>query len=339
MSDHVFARRRRHLRGLTLMETMISIVIMVIMGAIVAESLANSAEFNEVLSMRDATARTARTAMARIKRDLQLAYLTPNRNIIDHYQTVFVGEDSSPDSLFFSTLNHQRMYLNTRESDQSEITLWAEPAPKDVGKGHILYLRESTRIDEYPDEQGKVLPLAYNVRSFELKYLNQANGNWQDEWDTRSADTPYYLPRAVQIGLVLIAASTEEEDETEDVPFLTTVQIEYAPRMPQTGGGDVAAAEALAAANGNMGGTIAGQASLFDPNKFNKGGYGGAGSQGLASGLPTTNNSTSGRSGSSRNTPNRQQNIDRQRRATPPQSPQDALRQGLPPGMFGGRGR
>jgi len=319
------------------METMISIVIMVIMGGIVAESLRNSAEFNQVLSARDATARTARTAMSRIKRDLQLAYLTPNNTIVDRYQTVFVGEDNSPDSLFFATLNHQRMYLNTRESDQAEITLWTEPSPKEVGRGNVLYLRESTRIDQYPDEQGKVLPLAYNVRSFELKYLNQANNEWQDEWDTRSADTPYYLPRAVQIGLVLIAASTDDEDDTEDVPFLTTVQIEYAPRLPQSGGGDVAAAEARNAANGSFGGTIAGQASLFDPNKFNKGGYGGAGVGGLASGLPSGGSDKNGRSKQSRQS--RQRNVDRQRSSAPPGSPQDALRQGgLPPGMLrGGR--
>jgi general secretion pathway protein J len=314
------------------METMISIVIMVIMGAIVAESLRNSTEFNQVLSMRDATARTARTAMARIKRDLQLAYLTPNKAIIDRYQTVFVGQDDSPDSLFFSTLNHQRMYLNTRESDQAEITLWAEPAPKDISRGNVLYLRESSRIDQYPDEQGKVLPLAYNVRSFELKYLNQANNEWQDEWDTRSGDTPYYLPRAVQIGLVLIAASTEDDDDTEDVPFLTTVQIEYAPRLPQTGGGDVAAAEARNAANGSFGGTIAGQASIFDPGKFGKGGYGGGGFGGLASGLPSSNtNNKNGRNSRE----SRQRNVDRQRSSVPPSSPADALRQGgLPPGMI-----
>jgi len=333
---HTFAPRIGGRRGLTLMETMIAIVIMVVMGAVVAESLRNSAEFNQVLSMRDATARTARTAMARIKRDLALAYLTPNKALIDRYQTVFVGQDDSPDSLFFATLNHQRMYLDTRESDQAEISLWTEPSPKDVGNGSILYLRESPRIDQYPDEQGKVLPLAYNVRSFELKYLNQANNEWQDEWDTRSADTPYYLPRAVQIGLVLIATDTADEDETIDIPFLTTVQVEYAPRLPQTGGGDVAAAEQLAAANGTAGGTIAGQASIFDPNKFGMGGYGGGGFGGLSSGLPTSKSNSSNKNGRGRGNRSNRTNT---RPTKAPTSPADAFKQGgLPPGMMrGGR--
>ena len=125
-----------------------------------------------------------------------------------------------------------------------------------------------------------MLPLAYNVRSFEVKYLSQVDNEWKDEWDTRAADTPYFLPRAVQIGLVLIASSTDDPDETEDVPFLTTVELEYAPRLPRTSNNsDIAAAQA-AGAN-----TVAGQSITFDTNKFNKGGFGGTGASGLASGM------------------------------------------------------
>jgi len=282
--------RRAASRGMTLLEVMISIVIILTMSLIVAESLRNSIEFNEVLSMRDVTTRTARTALSRLKRDLQMAYLTPNNSglIPERYETVFVGLDESPDVLYWASLNHQRMYLDTRECDQTEFTVWSEPAPRDQGFGNVLYLREAPRIDGEPDEQGKVLPLAYNVRSFELKYLDQQDAEWKDEWDTRSADTPYYLPRAVQIGLVLIAVDPADPDETEDVPFLTTVLLEYAPRMPRTSNtGDIATAIANAQASGNAGGTIAGQGQgIFDLNKFGKGGFGGTGASGLVSGVP-----------------------------------------------------
>ena len=129
MSAHLHRRQcRRSRRGFTLMETMITVVIILTMGIIVAQSLRNSIEFNNVLSMRDSTARTARVALSRLKRDLQMAYLTPNKTIVARYQTVFVGLDESPDRLFFATLNHQRMYLNTRECDQSEVSIWTEPS-------------------------------------------------------------------------------------------------------------------------------------------------------------------------------------------------------------------
>ncbi|MEZ4236784.1 MAG: type II secretion system protein GspJ [Myxococcota bacterium] len=79
-----------------------------------------------------------------------------------------------------------------------------------------------------------VWPIAYNVRSFSLRYLDQATTEWKTEWDTRSADTPYRLPRAVEIGLVLIAPDPEDEsgERTVDVPFLSRVVLEYAERIP-----------------------------------------------------------------------------------------------------------
>lgn len=227
-------QHRARRRGLTLMETMVAIAILLIMSAIVFESLHNSVEFHNLLEARDETIRTARVAMSKLTRDLQLAYLTPNKLAVNSYQTVFVGLDDDPSKLYFASLNHQRLYLDSRECDQTEITVWAEDAPRDHGQGYVLYHREAPRIDDEPAEDGHVWPLAYNVRSFHLRYLDQQNGEWQTSWDTRSATTPYRLPRAVEIGLVLIApdpADTSGQD-TIDVPFLETVLLEYAPRMP-----------------------------------------------------------------------------------------------------------
>ena len=53
----------------------------------------------------------------------------------------------------------------------------------------------------------------------------------QDEWDTRSSDTLYRLPRAVEIGLVLIAPSPDDSDRTIDIPFLSTVNLTYGGRL------------------------------------------------------------------------------------------------------------
>ena len=57
------------------------------------------------------------------------------------YQTVFVGEDADPDTLWFTTFNHQRLYRDSPESDQAEITIWAESGPRDLGPGDVLYHR------------------------------------------------------------------------------------------------------------------------------------------------------------------------------------------------------
>lgn len=268
---------------MSLVEVLVAVAILLVMSAMIFRAMHSSIEFHNLLANRDETARTARSAMSKLSRDLQLAFLTPNRQAVASYQTVFVGYDEEPSKLFFTSLNHQRMYLNSRECDQTEITIWGEQAPSEVGKGFVLYHREAPRIDEEPDEGGRIWPLAYNVRSFSLRYLDQATGDWKTEWDTRGADTPYRLPRAVEIGLVLIAPDPDDPsgDRTVDVPFLSRVVLEYAERLPNPN--DAFNASMARTSNGNPPGVPAGGAG-FPPNYTGNGGFGGAGSAGLSGG-------------------------------------------------------
>ena len=157
-----------------------------------------------------------------------MAYLTPNTMALERYQTVFVGEDHNPDTLYMATLAHQRLYINSRECDQTEVTVWTEDGPSERGDGQVLYHREAPRIDEEPDEQGRVYPMAYNVEEFNLRYLNGTTNEWADDWDSRGADTPYVLPRSVEIGLVLLGPDPADPDRTVEVPFLTSVILQYA---------------------------------------------------------------------------------------------------------------
>lgn len=232
--------RRRLRRGMTLIEIVISTGIVVMIGAVGWSSVSSAIEMDEALQAGDNVSRSVRVSMSKLRRELQLAYLTPNRNLPDTYQTVFVGEGGDPSQLWFTSLSHQRLYRDSRESDQTELSLWVEDGPREVTKGGILYHREAERIDQYPDEGGAVYPLAYNVKEFGLRYLDSRTGEWVDEWDTRSADTPYVLPRAVQVGLVLLGTDPEDLDRSVDVPFVTTILLEnadpVAPLLQDPGG-------------------------------------------------------------------------------------------------------
>ncbi len=219
---------RRSRRGITLPEVMLSIALVVVMSTVGFASLVGAIDMNDALAQTDITTRSARATLSRLRRDLQLAYLTPNRQVANSYITVFVAEDDDPDSLWFASLSHQRVYANSAESDQTELTVWGERAPRDKGPGHILYLRESPRIDEEPGEGGRILPLAYGVETFDLKFLDARTNEWADSWDSRSGDTPYMLPRAVRIGLVLLREDPDGEERSVEMPFLTTVVLEHA---------------------------------------------------------------------------------------------------------------
>jgi hypothetical protein len=217
---------------MTLIELMVAIGIVVIMAGIGWASVGDAVEMNEVLAQGDATSRSARVALGRLRRELQLAYLSPyqqgNQLGTQAVQTIFVGQDDDPDTLYFASLGHQRLYRNTYECDQTEITVWGERAPRDKGPGDILFHREAERIDQFPDEDGRIWPLAYNVRTFNARYLDGRTFEWVDEWDSRNAEYTGRLPRAVQLGLVLLNVDPDDEDEVIEVPFLTTVPLEYA---------------------------------------------------------------------------------------------------------------
>lgn len=228
-------RGRRARRGMTLMEVMVSVTIVLIMSLIIAESLSNSIEYQRILEDRDVTIRQARVTLSKIRREVEQAYLTPSTTALETVQTVFVGQDEEPDSLFFATMSHQRVYRDSRECDQSEITLWTERATEAQGAGFVLYHRESPRVDHEPDLQGGVYPLAYNVRSFNLRYLDPKDNEWKPEWDTRSSETLYRLPRAVEVGLVLIAPDPTDAGRTVDVPFVTSIALNYGGRLTSIG--------------------------------------------------------------------------------------------------------
>lgn len=219
----MIARRSR--RGMSMLEVMIVIAVLIVISALTFSAISGSIEMGKLLGSRDDTTQGARVAMEKLRRELQLAYLTSQVQAVNSYRTVFVGIDEDPDKLYFATLAHQRLYRDSRECDQTEITIWTEPEP-DGKPGYVLYHREAPRVDEEPDEDGTIFPLAHNVRTFNVRYLDGQTGEWVDEWDSRGTDTPNRLPRAIEIGLVLIGTDPDDPDRTVDLPHITTVLLE-----------------------------------------------------------------------------------------------------------------
>jgi general secretion pathway protein J len=232
-------------RGLTLIEVMVSLALLAGIGTVVYSALGMSFIARDAFEADDAIRTAGQAAMTRITRELQLAWLTDNFMAINTYRTVFVGEDADPvDKIWFSSLSHHRIYRDARECDQTEITLWAEDDPTEQGD-YVLLHRESPRVDHEPDEDGEILPLVYGVKRFDLKYLDPSTNEWVNEWNSVEGGAPGtigtggvvagsagsgagILPRAVRVILVLEGPDPEDPDKTREVPFVTTVMLEYA---------------------------------------------------------------------------------------------------------------
>lgn len=215
-------------RGFTLLEVVVALGVMAVIGLLSFQAMSGSLRARDFMEEEEAFARSAANAMDRIARHLELAYMTTNTTAVNTYRTVFVAKDGDEqDELWFASLGHQRRFRDSRESDQAEVTFWTEDDPEVEG-AYVLLMREGQRIDERPDEDGPVLPLAHGVKRFDLRFLDAKTGEWTEEWDSTGADQPNRLPRAVQVVLVLLAPDPDDPDALAPRSFVRTVELAFA---------------------------------------------------------------------------------------------------------------
>ncbi len=212
-------------KGMTLVEIVISLALLSLIATISMMTLSGTLQLRDVFVDNDTQLRAARNTMNRLQREIRLSFLTANRQAVGTYQTVFIGKDQGEqDQLWFSTMAHHRKYFNAPEGDQSEITLWVESGPDD--KGDVLLHRETGIIDHEPENGGAVLPMVEGVKRFNLRYLNSATNEWQDEWDSTGAETPNAIPRATEILLEIEIKDSDGYIFTKT--YLNTVMLELA---------------------------------------------------------------------------------------------------------------
>lgn len=212
--------------GFTLLEVIVAIGILAVIAGMTFSTLANAFNTRDLLESEDATNQSARVALDRLKRDLSLAWLTPQKDAVNSFKTIFVAHNSDPDSLWFSSLSHQRLYRDARECDETEITYWTESDPEMRG-AYVLMHREAQRIDNEPEKDGEIYPLAYHVKDFQVRFINPKTNEWTDEWDSTGADTPYELPRGAHVLLSLYAPDPDDPAKTVERVFATTVTFQF----------------------------------------------------------------------------------------------------------------
>jgi general secretion pathway protein J len=216
---------------MTMIEVLVALGVLGVIAGMTLSSIQGAVMTRDLLAEKDSVTQGAGVALSRLSRELQLAYLTTNLAAQGSYRTVFVGVQDEPiDNLWFATLAHKRLYRNSRESDQAEVTIWGERDPENSDAWVLLH-REGPRIDHEPDKDGVVLPLAHGVRRLDLRYLDNTTNEWVEEWNSLGVDTPNRLPRAVEILLVLLGPDPEHPNDKSrfvEHPFTTTVILQYA---------------------------------------------------------------------------------------------------------------
>ncbi len=200
-------------RGFTLVEVVIAISMTAFIGVVIGVTFQTTIANKEIIESQSERYRMLRTAMGRMVREIGAAYVSDRydpkryRDAFDR-PTNFIG---SKDKLTFSTMSHQRLYADAKESDQMVVEYSVKTAPDSKAKGRQdLVRRQNVILEERMERGGAEDSLFEGARKVEFQYWNTERKQWENEWDTRRSDRKSILPTRVKITLSALDENNKE---------------------------------------------------------------------------------------------------------------------------------
>ena len=206
--------RRRGAEGFSLIELVIAMGITAAIGAMTLGAFREVDRAKEMTRTQGDRYAAARLALTRLSREVSMAFLSDNfdRNHYRDRLTLFVGRE---DELLFTTMAHQRLYRDAKESDQAVVGYVVEADPEHPGE-EALFRREKARLDDEPDRGGHKDLVADHVASFRVRYWDGKRNDWAREWTTKSVDHANDLPSRVRFELeIALGGGRTEKLSTE----------------------------------------------------------------------------------------------------------------------------
>ena len=218
----------RKARGFTLMEVVIAIAITAFIGAILGVSFNTTIQNKEIIESQAEHYRMLRTAMNRMVREIGGAYVSDrydSKRYRDAYDrpTNFVGKR---DQLLFTTLSHQRLYADAKESDQMIVEYEVKTSTDPKARGRMdLIRREKVILEERMERGGTEDALFEGAKKIEFQYWNSERKQWEDEWDTRRTERKSILPTRVKITLFAVDESGKEVKYTTQTRIMLNTEF------------------------------------------------------------------------------------------------------------------
>lgn len=220
----------RRARGFTLIEVVIAVGITAMMGALIAAAFQSGYRAKELVESEADRYRALRTGTDRMVREISAAFVS------DHYDfrryrdqndrpTNFIG---TRDRLLFTSMAHQRLYADAKESDQMVVEYYAKSAPTKGGQTRMnLMRREDSLLDDRMDRGGTEDVLIEGIKRIDFAYWDSDKKDWVDEWDTRRIEKKSILPVRVRISIYSL-------DETErEARYVTQARIVLNTEIPR----------------------------------------------------------------------------------------------------------
>jgi general secretion pathway protein J len=220
---------RRALRGFTLMEVMVAVAITSLMGTIVAMAFQTGFRAKEVVEGEAEHYRMVRVALNRMSREIGSAFVSdrydPKRYRDQNDRpTNFIGEK---DRLLFTTFAHQRLYTDSKESDQAVVEYFVESSTEKGAKGRQdLKRRVNPNVGGDKMERGGTTDVLFEgVKKLEFEYWDSERKQWDDEWDTRRTERKSFLPTRVRMTVVALDENGKEARYTTQARIMLNTEL------------------------------------------------------------------------------------------------------------------
>jgi type II secretory pathway pseudopilin PulG len=217
--------------GMTLLEIIISIALLLVMTIATSSLLTNGVDMRIELAQRSKVNHRLAIAMQRITEDLQHAFLLnfKRQEYLDYVTTratkslFLVRQWENNSELRLTTLTHKPRVASAHESDQTFVIYRIEK-DKDNQRPH-LYRGETAVIPSNFEDDVPMVVLAKNIKALRIKPWT--GEKWEDEWNTGRSDWRDTLPRMVKVEVDAYVNELEDEDsqysEADPVTTLRTV--------------------------------------------------------------------------------------------------------------------
>jgi general secretion pathway protein J len=210
-------------RGFTLIEVMVAVAILAIVTTLTWTSFKQTIATKSAIEGQAGRYRTVRLALDRMARELSMAYVSQNEDVLQQERrTRFVGKPHGDvDEVTFSYFGHQRLYQDANECDTALVSYYASRDRNDSRKTNLIR-RETRRLSNLRIEEqaGEADIVCDDVVKLKLQYWDERNKEWREDWATTSGAAQVdRLPGKIRITL------TVHDERGVEVPFQTQVKV------------------------------------------------------------------------------------------------------------------
>ena len=225
-------RRRQHNEsGMTLLEILVSMTIMISMLVIAWSTFSGGLLMKRRSETINDRFLEIRVAMGRMVDDLSSSYISANEDqTLQERRTLFIGKGGGDVSeLRFTSMAHRVLWADANESEQTLIYYYAESDTEESGKTNLLR-RESRRVsnEQWEQEPAEIEVLLRDIQKVEFEFYDWREKDWRSDWDSTAADGQRgKLPSRVRLTIELENAKGDEVKFTSQARIMMQEELKF----------------------------------------------------------------------------------------------------------------